>query len=32
MWWLLTRSRLELHWVLVIAALAGLGLHAAGFA
>jgi chromate transporter len=32
MWWLLTRSRLELHWVLVIAALAGLGLHAAGLA
>jgi chromate transporter len=29
---LLERSRLELHWVLLLAALAGLGLHAAGLA
>jgi chromate transporter len=32
LWLLLSRSRLELHWVLVLAALAGLGLHAAGLA
>jgi chromate transporter len=29
---LLERGRVELHWVLLIAALAGLGLHAAGLA
>jgi chromate transporter len=32
LWLMLSRSRLELHWVLLIAALAGLGLHAAGVA
>jgi len=32
LWVLLERTRLELHWVLVIAALAGLGLQAAGLA
>ena len=32
LWLLLARSRLELHWVLVLAALAGLGLQAAGLA
>jgi len=32
LWLLLTRSRLELHWVLLLAALAGLGLHAAALA
>jgi hypothetical protein len=32
LWLLLSRSSLELHWVLALAALAGLGLHAAGLA
>jgi chromate transporter len=32
LWLLLERSRLELHWALLIAALAGLGLHATGLA
>jgi len=32
LWLLLGRSRLELHWVLLLAALAGLGLHATGLA
>ncbi len=32
LWMLLARGRMELHWVLLIAGLAGLGLHAAGLA
>jgi chromate transporter len=32
LWLVLARGRLELHWVLLVAALAGLGLHAAGLA
>jgi chromate transporter len=32
LWMLLARSRMELHWVLLLAGFAGLGLHAAGLA
>jgi len=32
LWLLLARDRLELHWVLLLAALAGLALQAAGLA
>jgi chromate transporter len=31
-WWLLERAKLELHWVLGLAALAGLATHALGWA